>query len=52
MIELESQLKRVLEHHSKRERTELYVELNELTTAEERDTQIALCLRGWQCAGR
>ncbi|MFA5940664.1 MAG: hemerythrin domain-containing protein [Sinimarinibacterium sp.] len=52
MIERESQLKRVLEHHSERERSELYVELNELTTAEERDAQVALCLREWRGAGQ
>lgn len=52
MIERESRLKRVLEHHTERERTELYVELNELTTAEERGAQVALCLREWRGTGQ
>lgn len=51
-LDRESLLKRVLEHRSERERSGLYVELNELTTAEERDAQGALCLRERRGAGQ
>ncbi|TJY56239.1 hypothetical protein E4T66_19965 [Sinimarinibacterium sp. CAU 1509] len=51
MIERESQFKRVLEHHGERERSELYVELNRLTAAAERDALVALCLSEWRDGG-
>lgn len=47
MIERQSLLKRVIEHHRERECCELYARLEELTTPAERAACVARCLDEW-----
>lgn len=47
LLERESLLKRVLEHHNERERLELYAELQQLTSAPECRQIVERCLQQW-----
>lgn len=47
LLEREAVFKHVLEHHNERERKILYVELDGITSAEERRRVVAVCLEEW-----